>query len=192
MARGRHGSLEKPHVRAASLLGLVKWLIIRCLGPIPSLLRSRALRRFPWVKTLSVKALWPKPWGQDLWPKRRQLEEGLSLAELATALSAHGGGALSADLALDLVLNEIVEHARLATGATAAAIALVRGDEIVCRATTAPTLLTSESSWTCIPVFPAHASKARSGNAATTPKPIRAWMPKYVVTWGCGPSLYFP
>ncbi len=65
-----------------------------------------------------------------------QLEEGLSLAELATALSAHGGGALSADLALDLVLNEIVEHARLATGATAAAIALVRGDEIVCRATT--------------------------------------------------------
>jgi len=65
-----------------------------------------------------------------------QLEEGLSLAELATALSAHGGGVLSADLALDLVLNEIVEHARLATGATAAAIALVRGDEIVCRATT--------------------------------------------------------
>ncbi len=65
-----------------------------------------------------------------------QLEEGLSLTELATALSAHGGGALSADLALDLVLNEIVEHARLATGATAAAIALVRGDEIVCRATT--------------------------------------------------------
>src|SRR5277367_6052578 len=65
-----------------------------------------------------------------------QLEEGLSLTELATALSAHGGGALSADLALDLVLNEIVEHARLATGATAAAIALTRGDEIVCRATT--------------------------------------------------------
>ena len=65
-----------------------------------------------------------------------ELEDGLSLAELATALSAHGGGALSADLALDLVLNEIVEHARLATGATAAAIALARGDEIVCRATT--------------------------------------------------------
>src|SRR5580693_1117603 len=65
-----------------------------------------------------------------------ELEEGLSLKELATALSAHGGGALSADLALDLVLNEIVEHARLATGATAAAIALARGDEIVCRATT--------------------------------------------------------
>jgi TonB family protein len=65
-----------------------------------------------------------------------ELADGLSLAELATALSAHGGGVLSADLALDLVLNEIVEHARLATGATAAAIALARGDEIVCRATT--------------------------------------------------------
>ena len=64
------------------------------------------------------------------------LADSLSLDELRTALSAHGGGALSADLALDLVLNEIVEHARLATGATAAAIALARGDEIVCRATT--------------------------------------------------------
>ena len=63
-------------------------------------------------------------------------EGGLSLTEVASALSAHGGGALSADLALDLVLNEIVEHARLATGATAAAIALARGGEIVCRATT--------------------------------------------------------
>jgi TonB family protein len=68
--------------------------------------------------------------------QRSELEDRLSLAELATALSAPGGGALSADLALDLVLNEIVEDARLATGATAAAIALTRGDEIVCRATT--------------------------------------------------------
>ena len=65
-----------------------------------------------------------------------ELADGVALRELATALSAHGGGALSADLALDLVLNEIVEHARLATGATAAAIALARGEEIVCRATT--------------------------------------------------------
>lgn len=65
-----------------------------------------------------------------------ELADRLSLDELRTALSAHSGGALSADLALDLVLNEIVEHARLATGATAAAIALARGDEIVCRATT--------------------------------------------------------
>ena len=75
----------------------------------------------------------PGPVGRT---ENSEIEEGLSLAELATALSSHGGGALSADLALDLVLNEIVEHARLATGATAAAIALARGDEIVCRATT--------------------------------------------------------
>jgi len=62
--------------------------------------------------------------------------ESLSLADLATALSSYGGGDLSADLALDLVLNEIVEQARLATNATAAAIALAREGEIVCRATT--------------------------------------------------------
>jgi TonB family protein len=82
---------------------------------------------------LGQSPLGQNPLGQN---EDGQLEEGLSLTELATALSAHGGGAMSADLALDLVLNEIVEHARLATGATAAAIALVRGDEIVCRATT--------------------------------------------------------
>ena len=62
--------------------------------------------------------------------------EALSFAELASALSSYGGGDLSADLALDLVLNEIVEQARLATNATAAAIALTRDGEIVCRATT--------------------------------------------------------
>src|SRR2546430_8945880 len=60
----------------------------------------------------------------------------LHLAELAATLASHGGGTHSADLALDLMLNEIVEQARLATTATGAAIALVRGDEMVCRATT--------------------------------------------------------
>lgn len=62
-------------------------------------------------------------------------DAGLFLAHLATTLARHGGGASSADLALDLVLNEIVEQARLATTATGAAIALMRGDELVCRAT---------------------------------------------------------
>lgn len=62
-------------------------------------------------------------------------EAGLFLAHLASTLAAHGGGAASSDLALDLVLNEIVEQARLATMATSAAIALVRGDEMICRAT---------------------------------------------------------
>src|SRR5438552_2363926 len=60
----------------------------------------------------------------------------LHLAELAATLASHGGGTHSADLALDLMLNEIVEQARLATTATGAAIALLRGDEMVCRATT--------------------------------------------------------
>ncbi len=40
------------------------------------------------------------------------------------------------DLALDLVLNELVVRAAEATHATAAALALVRGDEMVCRAAT--------------------------------------------------------
>jgi TonB family protein len=62
-------------------------------------------------------------------------DAGLFLAHLATTLARHGGGASSADLALDLVLNEIVEQAHLATTATGAAIALVRRDELVCRAT---------------------------------------------------------
>lgn len=65
-------------------------------------------------------------------------DAGVFLSYLAATLSSHGGGALSADLALDLVLNEIVEETRLATNATGAAIALVREGEIICRATTGP------------------------------------------------------
>ena len=67
-------------------------------------------------------------------------------AELAAQFAAHGGGIpneLSGELALDIVLNEIVEQACLATGATGAAIALARGVDMVCRATsggTAPEL----------------------------------------------------
>ena len=57
------------------------------------------------------------------------------LPYLATILAEHGGGSVSAELALDLILNEIVEQALVASGATGAAIALVRGDEMVCRAT---------------------------------------------------------
>ena len=62
----------------------------------------------------------------------------VQLAELVATLASHGGGTASTDLALDLLLNEIVEQACLATTATGAAIALVRGDEMVCRATTGP------------------------------------------------------
>jgi TonB family protein len=42
---------------------------------------------------------------------------------------------LFADSALDLRLNEILQQARLATAATGAVIALARGEEMVCRAT---------------------------------------------------------
>jgi TonB family protein len=63
----------------------------------------------------------------------------ISLSVLANTLSAHGEVLLSADLALDLLLNRLAEQARLATNTTGAAIALRRGDEIVCRATTGAT-----------------------------------------------------
>ena len=68
------------------------------------------------------------------------------LAQLAAVFSAHGGGVspeLSQDLALEIMLNEIVVQARLSTGATGAAIALLREGEMVCRASngaTAPAL----------------------------------------------------
>ncbi len=70
--------------------------------------------------------------------ERTPLATTLSLADLASVLSGHTGNELSADLALDLVLNDVVEQARLATGANSAAIALKREAEIVCRATTGP------------------------------------------------------
>jgi TonB family protein len=58
---------------------------------------------------------------------------------LTSVLAASGGGTASEDLALDLVLNQIVEQACLATGASGAAIALTRDGEMVCRATTGRT-----------------------------------------------------
>lgn len=63
-------------------------------------------------------------------------------ADLAARFSAQSGGGLSpelsADLALEIVLNEVVEQACLATGATGAAIVLQRGGEMVCRASNGP------------------------------------------------------
>ena len=68
-------------------------------------------------------------------------------AQLAACFSAQSGGGLSpelsSDLALEIVLNEVVEQACLTTGATGAAIALKRDEEMVCRASsgaTAPAL----------------------------------------------------
>jgi TonB family protein len=62
------------------------------------------------------------------------------LGKLAAKFAEHGGGRvspeISAELALQIVLNEIVEQACLATGASGAAIVLERGGEWVCRAST--------------------------------------------------------
>jgi TonB family protein len=61
------------------------------------------------------------------------------VAELTAKFTAYGGGKVSAetsaDLALELVLYEIVEQACLATGATGAAVLFERNGEMVCRAT---------------------------------------------------------
>ncbi len=58
------------------------------------------------------------------------------LTGVARTLAAYGGESVAFDLALDLVLNEVVEQARAATGATGAAIALARNGVMECRATT--------------------------------------------------------
>lgn len=62
------------------------------------------------------------------------LENGLT--GVARTLAAYGGESVAFDLALDLVLNEVVEEARAATDATGAAIALARNGVMECRATT--------------------------------------------------------
>ena len=79
--------------------------------------------------------------------RQTQAQSRSNVTQLADPLAAFGGGATSADLEPDLVLsesaeefhlNQILEDARLATGATGAAIALVQGKEIVRRATSGP------------------------------------------------------
>jgi putative methionine-R-sulfoxide reductase with GAF domain len=63
--------------------------------------------------------------------------------EWVDPLAEHVAGATSTDPASDLIVKKIVEklvleQACLVTGATGAAIALVRGERLVCRATTGP------------------------------------------------------
>ena len=64
------------------------------------------------------------------------VETSSQVADVARKLAAVGGGDLSFDLALDLVLHDAVKNARTATDATGAAIAVRRDGEMVCRATT--------------------------------------------------------
>ncbi len=59
-----------------------------------------------------------------------------SFQELTRLLGRHGAGSSSEDLALDLVLHEIVSQACSATNAAGAAIALSHNGKFVCRATT--------------------------------------------------------
>ncbi|MGD1022099.1 MAG: TonB family protein [Candidatus Sulfotelmatobacter sp.] len=87
------------------------------------------------------------PWPEDEAPRSTGSGSESGLARLAALFSAHGGGRFSqrfsAELALEIVLNEIVEQACLTTGATGAAIVLLRDGEMVCRASsgiTAPEL----------------------------------------------------
>jgi TonB family protein len=63
---------------------------------------------------------------------------GAFLSHLASTLSAEGDAAVSADMALDLVLQEIVLRASLLINASGAIIALMRGSGMVCRASTGP------------------------------------------------------
>jgi TonB family protein len=60
----------------------------------------------------------------------------LPLPDLAILLEQHAAAGFPLDLALDLVLNELVVRAADATHATAAALALLRGERMVCRAAT--------------------------------------------------------
>jgi TonB family protein len=63
----------------------------------------------------------------------------VSIDRLAVLLSPQSREGTPAELARDLQLNQLVEQACLATGATGAAIALARGDEFICRASTGTT-----------------------------------------------------
>ena len=58
------------------------------------------------------------------------------LPDLALILEQHIVAGFPPDLALDLALNELVVRAADATHATAAALALLRGNQMVCRAAT--------------------------------------------------------
>jgi TonB family protein len=64
-----------------------------------------------------------------------EVHGGGSLASPANSERLRPTADLSPDLVLELALNEVVEQTLLATNATGAAIALIRDDEMVCRAT---------------------------------------------------------
>src|SRR5580700_7886847 len=67
---------------------------------------------------------------------RSELRPDDSSLDPTGILEQHVRAGFPPDLALDLVLNELVVRAAEATRASAAALALLRGDEMVCRAAT--------------------------------------------------------
>jgi TonB family protein len=67
---------------------------------------------------------------------RSEIRPDVSPSDPTGTLEEHIRAGFPPDLALDLVLNELVVRAAEATRASAAALALVRGDEMVCRAAT--------------------------------------------------------
>jgi TonB family protein len=67
---------------------------------------------------------------------RSEFRPDESHPDLSHLLEEHLLAGFPLDLALDLVLNELVVRAAEATRASAAALALARGDEMVCRAAT--------------------------------------------------------
>jgi len=67
---------------------------------------------------------------------RSEFRSDDSHPDLTRVLEEHLLAGFQPDLALDLVLNELVVRATAATRASAAALALTRGDEMVCRAAT--------------------------------------------------------
>ena len=69
---------------------------------------------------------------------RSEIRPDASPRDLPQILEQHLRDGFPLELALDLVLNELVVRAAEATHAAAAALALVRGDEMVCRAATGP------------------------------------------------------
>ena len=78
-------------------------------------------------------------WRNDNVPapmSRSEFHPDDSLIDPTHTLEEHFRAGFPPDLALDLVLNEIVVRASQATRASAAALALIRGDQMVCRAAT--------------------------------------------------------
>ncbi|MGB9074074.1 MAG: TonB family protein [Terriglobales bacterium] len=76
------------------------------------------------------------PWSEPHEDDANPGAESPAFPDLASALKHYVLDGLSPELALDVTLNELVVRATSATQASAAALALARGVEMVCRATT--------------------------------------------------------